>query len=106
MSEDYCDDAVHAGRWVAQGLGAMVKRYLAIKEKALRPTSYARVKCYLEETWKDLHNEPIDSIKRADVALILEDVAGARGRVCARPPRAARSLGTPCTTCCAALVGI
>ena len=63
-------------------LGAMVKRYLAIKEKALRPTSYARVKCYLEETWKGLHNEPIDSIKRADVALILEDVAGARGRVC------------------------
>ena len=53
-----------------------------MKEGTLREAKY-----YLEKLWLPLHNEPIIDIKRADVALVLEDIASKRGRTSARLAR-------------------
>ena len=68
-------------------LGAMIKRYLTKKEKEVKPGTYTEAKYYLEKLWQPLHNEPITDIKPTDVALVLEDVAGTRGRPSARSAR-------------------
>jgi hypothetical protein len=50
-----------------------------VREETLEEAKY-----YLEKLWLPLHNEPITDIKRADVALVLEDIASKRGRTSAR----------------------
>ena len=68
-------------------LGVLIQRYLAKKAKELKPTSFTEARYYLEKLWLPLHNEPITDIKRASVALVLEDIASKRGRPSARAAR-------------------
>jgi integrase len=68
-------------------LGTVAARYLAAKESEVRPTTFKDAKYYLEKRWLSLHEKPIDTITRADVASIISDIADKTGRPSARAAR-------------------
>ena len=70
-------------------VGPTVRRYLAIKQKELRPASFTSITHHLDTLWKGLHNKPLTSVTRSEVTITLEDLAGTRGRVCASAARSA-----------------
>jgi integrase len=61
-------------------LGLMVDRYLKVKKAELRSTSYDSVTYHLEKLAKELHCKPLNAVKRADVALWIEDLVGTYGK--------------------------
>jgi integrase len=63
-------------------------RYLDAKRDALRPSTYARAERYFTVLFAPLADQPIDSIKRADVAARLQDISKAHGRSAAHAARA------------------
>jgi integrase len=73
---------------VKQTVGATVDRYLVVKAKVLRATTYAAAARYLTSHWKALHAMPIATVKRADVAAILQEISANNGRVAAARARA------------------
>jgi integrase len=68
-------------------LGAVMDRYLAIKQGTLKPRSYAAAARYLRVHWKGLRGTPIGAVKRADVAVTLQEITAARGRISASRAR-------------------
>jgi integrase len=67
--------------------GAVVERYLVIKRATLRPRSLQAAERYLRVYSKRLHGMPIGAIKRADVAVILQEITAHHGRVSAARAR-------------------
>jgi integrase len=63
-------------------------RYLVDKEDVVRPTTYRAAKRYFEVYWKPLHDRPLESIKRADVAARLQEIIQHHGRTTAARARA------------------
>jgi integrase len=68
-------------------LQTVVNRYLASKRSAWRPASYAAAVHHLNELWRPLHARSIESIKRADIALRLGEIAQHHGRAAAARAR-------------------
>jgi integrase len=69
-------------------LGKVVARYLDAKEGMLRANTFKAAQVYFSVKWKPLLGQPIDSIKRADVAARLQEIIKAHGRVSAARARA------------------
>jgi integrase len=65
----------------------VANRYLASKEGELRPRTYQAALLHLRHHWKPLHNLPLDSIKRANVAAALQDIIAKNGRTAAARAR-------------------
>jgi integrase len=75
---DVVADAIAAAEKAAATatLGELVPKYLKAKEGEVRERSLADMTRYLTKTWKPLHDRNIDSIKRKDIAAILDDMDG------------------------------
>jgi integrase len=69
-------------------LGKVVSAYVAAREEMWRPSSRKPIRYYLEVLWKPLHDRPIETIKRADIAARLHVLAKENGRVAAARARA------------------
>lgn len=78
------------------------ERYMADAEKRMRPSTYANLRTHLRQHWVGLHAMPVASVRRADVAAQLRQIAqGPEGRP-ARPQaalRARRTLSTVFAWC-------
>jgi integrase len=71
---------------------ALVEQYLEAKESEVRPRTFIEWKRYLEESYfKPLHNLPVDSILRKDVAACVLAISKKNGPVAAARGRAALS---------------
>jgi integrase len=64
-------------------LGALAQRYLDAKRDRLRQNTFQAAELHLLRYWKPLHARPIDTIKRANVALVLGDLTKEQGRYAA-----------------------
>jgi integrase len=62
-------------------------RYLEAKKPTLRPSTFKAAERYLRGYWKKLHATPIGSIKRADIAAILQEITAKNGRIAAARAR-------------------
>jgi integrase len=69
-------------------LGKVVARYLDAKEGGLRPNTFKAAQVYFSVKWAPLLHQPIDSIKRADVAAQLHEIVKKHGRTSAARARA------------------
>ena len=67
-------------------LGSVADRYLASKRDVLRPTSFAAAARYLNEHWRPLRDCLLNDIKRADIAMRLQELKKDHG-----PAAAARA---------------
>ena len=68
-------------------LGKVVERYLDAKHSTMRPSTYRAASRYLRVYWQPLLSDPLDTIKRAQVAALLGDLAKVHGRQAARVAR-------------------
>jgi integrase len=68
-------------------LQSVSERYLAAKEDRLRSSTFKASKKYFAVHWKPLHGQPLDSIKRADVAARLQEIIKTHGRTSAARAR-------------------
>jgi hypothetical protein len=64
-------------------LGAVIEPYLTVKEEAHRPNTHAAARRYLMQYWRPLHDRPLNTIKRADIAAMLHDFTKKHGVVAA-----------------------
>jgi integrase len=60
-------------------LAFVAARYLDNKRGKLRPSTYKAAEKHFTVHWKRLRERPIDSIKRADVAALLQEIIKAHG---------------------------
>jgi integrase len=72
-------------------LALVSDRYVQTRKPAVRPATYAAVERDLKRHWAPLHKRPIESIKRADIAARLGEIARDNGRVAAKRARASLS---------------
>jgi integrase len=72
---------------VAATLKTIAARYLESKRAVLRPATYNAAERYFRIHWAPLHNRPISAITRAEVALRLQGIVKAHGRVAAARAR-------------------
>ena len=70
--------------------GAVVDKYLEMRKATHRPSTHIEVKRYLQDYAKPLHNLPIKSVGRKNVAYLLDEVA-ARGTVTSNRMRSSLS---------------
>jgi integrase len=71
---------------------ALAEQYLAAKKAEVRPRSFTETRRYLEGPYfKPLHNTPVDSITRRDVALRVQAITREHGQVAAARSRSAVS---------------
>jgi integrase len=71
---------------------ALVEQYLEAKEGVIRPRTFTETKRYLQESYfKQLHNLPVDSILRRDVAACVLAISRKNGQVAAARARSAIS---------------
>jgi integrase len=68
-------------------LGNVASRYLAVKEKKLAASTFRASRRYLTEHWKPLAGLPIETIKRAQIAARLQEIATDNGVMAARAAR-------------------
>jgi integrase len=68
-------------------LKVVVDRYLIDKEDAVRATTFKAAKRYFENYWKPMHDRPLESIRRADVAARLQEIVQQHGRTTAARAR-------------------
>jgi integrase len=64
--------------------GSIAARYLRSKESTIKSSTLAQARLHLIEYFKPLNNVPISSLKRADIAAHLQEIAEKRGRVAAQ----------------------
>jgi integrase len=69
-------------------LAKVVDAYVSAREDVWRPSSRGPIKYYLGVLWKPLHERPIETIKRADVAARLHVLTKENGRTAAARARA------------------
>jgi integrase len=67
-------------------LGAVVEKYLQAKQRVLRASTYAGAVRYFAVHWGTLRDRPLDEIKRADIAMRLQELVELHG-----PSAAARA---------------
>jgi integrase len=72
---------------VAATLRTIAERYLESKRAVLRPATYNAAERYFRIHWAPLHSRPIAGITRAEVALRLQGIVKAHGRVAAARAR-------------------
>lgn len=70
---------------------AVMKDCLEVRERDMKPRSYAEFKRHLEKHWKPLHKLPITGITRATVAGRLREIVNASGPVAADRARSTLS---------------
>jgi integrase len=71
---------------------ALAEQYLEVKESEVRPRTFIEWKRYLQESYfKPLHNLPVDSILRKDVAACVLAISRKNGQVAAARARSALS---------------
>jgi integrase len=93
MAENGVDPAAKRAQAKAEAeaqklkFGAVADRYLAIKQGTLRPKSYEAAERYLQKHWKGLRSTPLGKVQRAEVAVILQEITVAHGRVSAARAR-------------------
>lgn len=75
LGKDPANDRADIRRAAGHTLGAEIVKYLAVKERKLKPRSYIETKRHLEKDWKPLHGIAIASIGRANVAATLGAIA-------------------------------
>jgi integrase len=68
-------------------LGLVIDRYLEAKRDVLRPNTFKAAERYFAEHWRPLHDRPLESIRRADVAARLQELVKAHGRTSAARAR-------------------
>jgi integrase len=68
-------------------LGVVADRYLAARADVLRSSTFKAAAKYFAVHWKPLHGQPLDSIKRSDVAVRLQEIIKAHGRTSAARAR-------------------
>jgi integrase len=73
-------------------LAAVSDRYLAVKADELKSgtyseSSYVAAERYFKTHWAPLRDQPIDAIKRIDIAAILQELTSKRGRSAAAKSR-------------------
>ena len=68
-------------------LGSVADRYLQAKQHALRASTHAGAVRYFTVHWGPLRDRPLDGIKRADIALRLQELIRAHGRSAAARAR-------------------
>lgn len=68
-------------------VASVAARYLAAKQDRLRANTYRAAKRYFAVQWKPLADRPIDGVKRADVAAVLQEIVKAHGRTSAARAR-------------------
>ena len=68
-------------------LGAVADRYLKAKQHALRSSTYEGAVRYFAVHWGPLRDRPLDGIKRADIAVRLQELVKAHGRSAAARAR-------------------
>src|SRR5262245_9843535 len=61
-------------------LGKIVSAYLAEREPQLRPRYVIEIRRHLERRWIQLHEKALDSITRADVVHIVDEIASDNGK--------------------------
>jgi integrase len=72
---------------VTATLKTIAARYLDSKHAVLRPATYNAAERYFRIHWAPLHNRPIAAITRAELALRLQGIVEAHGRVAAARAR-------------------
>jgi integrase len=68
-------------------LAVVSERYLDARKAAMRPATLRAAVYHFNVLWKPLRNHPIETIKRADVAARLGEIAKTNGRVTAARAR-------------------
>lgn len=68
-------------------LASVATRYLSAKQDRLRPSTYKQAKWHFETLWAPLGDQPIDTLKRANVAARLQEITKAHGRTSAARAR-------------------
>ena len=58
----------------------VAKQYLAAKKGVVRDATYTQAEHHLHTLWKPFAKRPIDTIKRADVAMRLQEITAKHGR--------------------------
>jgi integrase len=69
----------------------IVEQYLAAKKSAVRPRTFVEISRYLTDHFKPLHNSPIDTVTRRDVAARLVAIKNKSGAATAGAARNALS---------------
>ena len=69
-------------------LGVVAERYLDVKKEQMRPGTYQAAQRYFTVHWGPLCDHSLAEIKRADVAVCLQNMAKERGRTAASRARA------------------
>src|SRR5204862_1424992 len=64
-------------------LGMVVPKYLAARERELRPKSYGEARRYLERTWLSLHEHQISAVTRQHIVAVIDDAEVQSGKVAA-----------------------
>jgi integrase len=72
-------------------LHGIVAQYLEAKQDVIRPATYREVSRYLNDHWSPLHGVPVNSVRRADVALELGKMVRRNGNAAAGRARIALS---------------
>jgi integrase len=72
-------------------LAIVSARYLEVRKPVARATTYSAVARDLTVHWAPLHKRPVESIKRADIAARLGEIARDSGRIAAARARASLS---------------
>ena len=72
---------------VTATLKTLAARYLDSKHAVLRPATYNAAERYFRIHWAPLHNRPVAVITRAEIAIRLQEIAKAHGRVAAARAR-------------------
>jgi integrase len=68
-------------------LAVVSERYLDARKAAMRPATLRAAVYHFNALWKPLRNHPIETVKRADVAARLGEIAKTNGRVTAARAR-------------------
>jgi hypothetical protein len=68
-------------------LASVAARYLSVKQERLRPNTYKQLTWHFGILWAPLGSQPIDQVKRADVAARLQEITKAHGRTSAARAR-------------------
>jgi hypothetical protein len=72
-------------------LGSVIESYLAVREPVARKSTYEDIVRYLRRYFAPLHDKPVESVTRRDVALAVADLAKNHGQVAAARARSALS---------------
>jgi integrase len=80
-------DKAKARAAAKQTLGATADRYLQIKQRTLRASTYKAAVRYFTVHWAPLRSRPLDGVGRRDIAMRLQELTAQNGRTAAARAR-------------------